>query len=79
MRVNATAQKVQIVVVKNDGNWLINDIILDRCSVVDTGNWKCTETNGQPGGPIYIVKERGMLRGQYYASLEGGPPLTTTR
>jgi hypothetical protein len=72
VRVNATAQTVQITIVKNDGTWGTKDYILDHCSVVDTWNWKCTETTGKPGGPFYMVREYGMLHDRYYTSLTGG-------
>jgi hypothetical protein len=75
IRVNANSQKVQISIVKNDGDWRIKDFILDKCSVVDARNWKCDETTGNPGGPIYMVNDYGMVRGRFYMSLTGhGPP-----
>jgi hypothetical protein len=74
VKVNVSAQKAQIAIVKNDGNWGIKDFILDDCAMVDSRNWKCTETNGSPGGPIYVVREWGMLHGRLYMSLTGGGP-----
>jgi hypothetical protein len=73
-RVNTTTEKVQIIVVKNDGNWWVGDQILDNCSVVDDSNWTCSETTGTPGGPIHVVEAYGMSRGRYYRSLPGGGP-----
>jgi hypothetical protein len=70
IRVNANAQKVQVSIVKNDGNWWKKDFILDNCSVVDTRNWKCNETLGKP--PFQMVEDYGMVRGQFYKSLTGG-------
>jgi hypothetical protein len=72
VRVNANTQKVQISILKNDGNWFLKNFILDNCSVVDAGNWKCTETTGKQDGPIYMVREYGMLHQRYYTSLTGG-------
>lgn len=59
VRVNVAAQRVQITILKNDGNWFIKDFILDHCAVVDAANWKCTETTGSPNELIYSVRESG--------------------
>jgi hypothetical protein len=73
IRVNANTQKVQILVVKMDiANWGKKDYILESCSVVDSKNWKCGETIGEPKGPFYMVRDYGMVRGQFYTSLTGG-------
>jgi hypothetical protein len=64
-RVNETTQKVLITVIKEDGNWGIKDLLLENCSVVDSGDWKCS--NGQ-----YSVY--AMSHGRYYHSLGGGSP-----
>jgi hypothetical protein len=75
IRVNANTQKVLISIVKNDGNWFSKDYILDMCSVVDSRNWKCTEKPiGNPGGPVYMVRDYGMVHGRFYTSLTGGAP-----
>jgi hypothetical protein len=68
IRVNAHTQKVQISILKNDGNWFIKDFILEDCSIVDTSNWKCKRHDGQ------VVEEHSMVRGRYYRSLTGGGP-----
>lgn len=72
IRINTNTQKVQILITKNDGNWLIKNFILDHCSVVDTRNWKCSDTTGEPSGPIYMVRDYGMIEGRFYTSLTGG-------
>jgi hypothetical protein len=33
-RVNPTSQKVLMTIVKNDGNWGVKDLFLDKCTVV---------------------------------------------
>jgi hypothetical protein len=60
IRVNENTQKVQISVLKNDGNYLLKDFLLNKCSVVDTGNWKCTDGD---------IAEYGMVRHRYYETL----------
>jgi hypothetical protein len=70
--VNAATQKVQITIIKNDGNWWIKDFILDHCSVVDTRNWKCSETIAEQEGAPYIVRDYGMVHDRFYSSLTGG-------
>jgi hypothetical protein len=72
IRINATTQKVQISIIKNDGNWWVKDSMLENCSVIDATNWKCTMPWGSPRGPVYMLREYGMVRGQYYSSLTGG-------
>jgi hypothetical protein len=75
IRVNTATQKVQITVVKNDGNWFYKDYLLEHCSVVDRENWKCTgEAVGKPGDSYYMVREYGMSRGRYYTALTGSSP-----
>lgn len=69
IRVNETTQKVLIVVVKNDGNWIVKSAILDHCSVVDERNWECNEKKGQAP---FMVDAYGMFDGRYYHSLTGG-------
>jgi hypothetical protein len=63
-RVNEKTEKVLITVVKDDGSWGIKDLFLEHCSVVDTTNWKCTDSDS----------EHGMLHGRYYYSFTGGGP-----
>jgi hypothetical protein len=72
LRVNETTEKVQVTIIKNDGNWWVKNLILEHCSVVDSLNWKCTEANGDPNSPFYMAKEYGMVQGRYYHSLTGG-------
>jgi len=55
-RVSAAGQATQITIVKNDDNWLVKDIFLDHCTVIDASNWKCT----RPGDETFW-----MARGQY--------------
>lgn len=55
-RVNAAGQKAQITIVKNDDNWLVKDIFLDHCTVIDASNWNCS----RPGDETFW-----MARGQY--------------
>lgn len=66
-RVNERTQKVLITIVKNDGNWGVNDFILDNCSIVDDTNWKCRSTNG-------VLNDYSMIHGRYYHTLTGGNP-----
>jgi hypothetical protein len=77
-RVNDRTEKVLITIVHNDGNWGVKDLFLEHCSVVDTMNWKCTETVGKPEGPLYSVTEYGMVHGRYYSSVTGSPVGTTS-
>ena len=75
IRVNTATQKVQITIVKNDGNWFYKDYLLEHCSVVDASNWKCAnEPIGKEGTPLYMVQEYGMSHGRYYTALTGGAP-----
>jgi hypothetical protein len=69
INVNVPAQKVQITVLKNDGNWWVKDLILDHCIVINSNNWKCTRAMGKP-----LVEEYNMLHGRYFHSLTGGSP-----
>jgi len=64
LRVNAAGQKVQITIVKNDGNWMVKDIFLDNCTVIDASNWKCS-TPGVGDETFW------MARGQYTRFLFG--------
>jgi hypothetical protein len=63
-RANATSQRVLITIVKNDGNWGVKDLFLDKCTVVDDQNWECRDT---PFTTVYV-----MIHGHYYHSLTGG-------
>jgi hypothetical protein len=72
-RVNERTGTALITIIQNDGNWGVKDLFLEHCSVVDTTNWKCTETVGKPEGPLYAVTEYGMVHGRYYRSLTGSP------
>jgi hypothetical protein len=55
---------VLITIVKNDGNWGVKDLFLDKCTVVDDQNWECRDT---PFTTVYV-----MIHGHYYHSLTGG-------
>jgi hypothetical protein len=72
-RVKTTGtEKVLITIVKNDGNYGVNNLILDDCSVFDASNWTCRKTVGKPEG-IHWVEENGMSQGRYYRqSISGG-------
>ena len=47
IEVNAHTQRVLVSVIKNDGNWVVKDYILDNCSVVTTETWKCAVNSGE--------------------------------
>jgi hypothetical protein len=56
--VNTNTQKVLISIVKNAGNWIVKDYLLDHCSVVTADTWKCQWSSEVPQNlefPIYTA------------------------
>jgi hypothetical protein len=73
--VNTSTQKVQLYIVRNDGNYWVKDFILDKCSIVDASNWKCIDISRFPNNTDHkydIEYEWGMSRGRYYSNITGG-------
>jgi hypothetical protein len=75
--VNTVTQKVQITVIRSDGNWFEGSFLLEKCSVVNSENWKCVnEQHSKPDAPfkIDLISTFGMTHGHFYRSLTGGEP-----
>jgi hypothetical protein len=78
VRVNSTTQAVQIVIIKNDGNWLDQSFILKSCNVVNTSNWECAQSSfgkrGSIAEGVEFILVWGMFDGRLYRKFEGTPP-----
>lgn len=76
IKVNMHTQKVQLTIINDvPDNWLVRDVFLENCSVIDNYNWNCTDI--LESGPNALFKTKvetkySMVRGRYHSMMYNG-------